>query len=113
MPSPITTPRPAVPSSTGILTPSSTPAARFVTSTVLHLNQMQMNTLIAQGIQLIQPHNGPDDGEPLYKVPATPATLALLSRKPITQHDTQDEQCIDPLLLRPAPWRSGQHQSKK
>jgi hypothetical protein len=82
MQSPFLTPSWASRQSTlGMLT-RSLPSTGKLTTSVLHLNQMQMNTLIAHGVHPIPPRNGPSDGEPIYELPATPTMPELLATQP-------------------------------
>jgi hypothetical protein len=99
-------------STLGMLT-WSLPSTGKLTTSVLHLNQMQMNTLIAHGVHPIPPHNGPSDGEPIYELLATTTTLELLATQPEPNHwPDADDDLIDP-QLQPPPQRSSWKHSKK
>jgi hypothetical protein len=112
------------PTESTTLTPSPTPAKRHqatsrnarlcgIETGLLYLNQWEMNRLAAQGIKAVAPRNGPNEGDPVYEVPATPHTLAALSA--IASNDDQNihnsEELIDPLLHAPVLRRSSRRRS--
>ena len=73
---------------TGLSTPSPTPGTHpddvsylampasdvlqsCVATSRLILSQSQMNGIIARGVKPVEPHNGPNEGDPVYEVQAT------------------------------------------
>ena len=119
---------PSTPDQTGIITPAPTPPTTSLSmptsilasggaslqNGMLYLNQWQMNDLIARGIKAAEPQNGPNEGDPVYQVPATPETLAaiaLIGRN--AQASSEADELIDPSLRIPAPRRSAQRRSRQ
>ena len=111
-----------LPFNTGLFTPSPTPGTHpddvsclampasdvpqtGVAASRLILSQSQMNGLIARGVKPVEPHNGPNEGDPVYEVQATPVIHAMLAAMASNDEFVTDDvkQLIDPSLHRPAP----------